>query len=271
MNKLLLVCALTLLSPSAIYGEEKHIVVVIPSYKNARWCEKNLLSVFGQKYSNYNVIFTDDCSPDNTYELVKQLVKDKDLEHRTTLIHNQERCKALKNLVHMIYSCDDHDLIVTLDGDDWLANDDVFAYLNNIYSDPNVWITYGQYAEIRLGGGLTRGFNAPIPDWVVKNNLFRNQANAFSHLRTFYAGLFKKIHLEDLMYENEFFAMSWDLAFMIPMMEMARNHFKFIPDILYIYNGMNDINDHKVSKDLQRQLDRIVRSRPPYQEIESPF
>jgi glycosyltransferase involved in cell wall biosynthesis len=267
--KKIFVCALALLSATAIYGEEKHIVVVIPSYNNARWCERNLLSVFAQKYSNYHVIYTDDCSSDNTYELVTALVKKYHQEHRVTAIRNQDRCKALKNLVRMIYSCNNHDLILTMDGDDWFPNENVFSYINNVYADPTVWITYGQYAEIHPDGTYTRGFNGPMPDSVIKNNLFRDQF--FSHLRTFYAGLFKKIRIEDLMYEGEFFAMSWDLAIMIPMMEMARYHFKYIPDILYIYNALNEINDHKVSRELQKTHERIIRSRTPYTAIQILF
>ncbi len=267
MKKLFL-CLLTLLSWVTMRSEEKHIVVIIPSYNNARWCEKNLLSVFGQNYTNYHVIFTDDCSSDNTYELVTALVKKYNKEDRVTVIHNKERCKALKNLINMIYRCIDTDIILTLDGDDWLFNKNVFSYINNAYADPNIWITYGQYVEVNAKDEYFRGFNKPIPDFVVKYGLFRSQYEAFSHLRTFYAGLFKKIRLEDLMFEGEYFAMSWDLAFMIPMIEMARYHFKFIPDFLYVYNGTNDINDHKVSKELQQLHDRIVRSRQPYHALE---
>ncbi len=271
MKKITAFCILACLYATISHSEEKHIVVVIPSYNNARWVEKNLWSVFCQKYTNYEVLYTDDCSTDNTYELAQDFVKKHKQEHRAQVIHNQKRCKALKNIVHMIYNCDAHDIIVTIDGDDWLPNENVFSYINNVYADPNIWITYGQYAEVNAKGEYTSGFNKPIPDYVIEHGLFRSQYYAFSHLRTFYAGLFKKIHIEDLMFNGNYFAMSWDLAFMIPMMEMARHHFKFISDFLYIYNGTNDINDHKVSKETQQLHDRIIRSRQPYQALEKLF
>ena len=43
---------------------DKKFVIVIPSYKNEKWCIKNIESTIYQSYDNYRVIFTDDCSPD---------------------------------------------------------------------------------------------------------------------------------------------------------------------------------------------------------------
>ena len=54
---------------------EKPIVVVIPSYNNERWVENNLTSVFKQNYQNYRVIYVDDCSTDNTYKHVMELIE----------------------------------------------------------------------------------------------------------------------------------------------------------------------------------------------------
>ena len=74
------------------------------------------------------------------------------------------------------------------------------------------------------------------------------------------------------MCNGEFLKMTGDIAAMFPMIEMAREgHFKFVPEILLIYNDVNNLNDHKVSKTLQRKLDLLIRSRAKYGPIESPF
>ena len=113
---------------------EKPIVVVIPSYKNAHWVEKNLSSIFSQRYDNYRVIYIDDCSPDNTYELAVQVTEKNNQQHRTTIIHNAGRCGALANLYTVIHECEDNSIIVTVDGDDWLPHKDVFSYINKVYT-----------------------------------------------------------------------------------------------------------------------------------------
>jgi len=65
--------------------------------------------------------------------------------------------------------------------------------------------------------------------------------------------------------------MTYDLAIMFPMLEMAADHFRFCPIVLVDYNTTNPINDHKVSKELQRECDRVIRSRARYEKIENPF
>lgn len=257
-----------MINSPALNGE-KSIVVVIPSYNNKNWYKKNLASIFSQKYQNYRIIYIDDCSSDGTGDLVRQYVKDSAQEHRVTLFNNKERVTALPNLYHAIHLCNSRDIIVIVDGDDCLLNSSVLRYINYIYSDPNVWLTYGQFVEYPA---KVKGFCRSFPSEIVEKNAFRSFQEMPSHLRTFYAGLFKKIKLEDLMYEGDFFKMTYDMAIMLPMIEMARDgHFKFIDEILYVYNSENQISDHKVNRELQRKLDSVIRSRKPYEKVTSPF
>ena len=39
----------------------------------------------------------------------------------------------------------DEDVLVLLDGDDWLYDDGAFEILNKAYQDENTWITWGTY------------------------------------------------------------------------------------------------------------------------------
>jgi len=254
---------------ASIVNGELSMVIVVPSYKNANWYQKNLDSICYQNYSNYHIIYTDDCSPDGTGDLVEAYIKERGLENRVTLIKNSVRRKAFANLYTMFYMCNDDDIVVTVDGDDWLANNDVLKYLNEVYWSGKVWMTYGQFAEYTgEDKKLSKGFNRLIPAKVLASeDGLRHQVNAFSHLRTFYAGLFKRLAMEDLMYEGEFLPMTWDLAMMIPMTEMARSHCLFIPEVLYIYNNANDINDHKVNRGLQHDLDVMIRAKKPYKKL----
>jgi len=248
---------------------EKHIVVVTASYKNKDWYKRNIASFATQNYQNKTMIYVDDKSPDGTGDLVEQLIKEKNIEDQVILIKNKERIGALANQYKAIHSCKDDDIIVILDGDDFFAHENVLSRVNEIYQDENVWLTYGQFKHL---SNNRAGFCRPMPEKVVKNNSFRSYVHIPSHLRTFYAGLFKKIKTEDLMYEGDFLKMTGDIAAMFPMIEMAREgHFKFISEILLLYNDLNSLNDHKVSRKLQRNLDLLIRSRKKYEPVESPF
>jgi glycosyltransferase involved in cell wall biosynthesis len=248
---------------------ERHIVIVTAGYKNKNWYKKNLDSIFAQKYQNYHLMYVDDCSPDGTADLVEQYINEKGYNHKVTLIKNTERYGCpLANHYKAIHACDDKAIIVILDADDFFAHDRVLSYLNNVYSDSNVWLTYGQFVEYPSG---VHGFCSPMPQHIVERNAFRDWACIPSHLRSFYAGLFKQIKEEDLKYDGRFFMMTGDMGAMMPMIEMARDHFKFIPDILYIYNAANELNEYKVSKDLQRKIDLYIRALPRYEKVKSPI
>ena len=47
--------------------KEHEFVVVVSSFNNDAYFERNLNSIFSQDYKNYHVIYIDDCSTDNTY------------------------------------------------------------------------------------------------------------------------------------------------------------------------------------------------------------
>lgn len=243
---------------------EKPMVVVIPSYNNQKWYDRNLQSVLSQDYTNFRVIYTDDCSPDGTGALVEQYLRENDRNKKVKLIQNRSRRGALYNLYTMICSCDNDEIMVTLDGDDWFPDNKVLSRLNEIYSSGDIWLTYGQF---QLHPSQIRGWASPMPDYIVENNAFRDFQHLPTHLRTFYAWLFKKIKLEDLLYLGEFYPMTWDQAMMFPMIEMAGERHQFIPDIMYIYNDENSISDHYVSRQLQAYLAQLLRKKARYKRL----
>lgn len=254
--------------------ENKPFVIVIPSYNNEAYVEKNLSSVLEQTYDNYRVIYIDDCSKDRTYEIAQKCIENHKAKERVTLIHNEINQKALSNIYYAINSCQDNEIVILLDGDDWLSNGNVLKELNRYYNDSNVWLTYGQYMTYpKYEIGICR---EPLFKTYLKSGnlrkvgLFSKKTDwFFSHLRTFYAGLFKKIKKEDLLYNGEFFPSAWDLAILFPMVEMARQHAVFIPSILYIYNRETPLNDDKLRKQEQYDLNLYIRALPPYPKLQT--
>lgn len=251
------------------YEQGPLFVFVVPSYNNENYYQKNLYSMFYQTYPFFHVIYIDDCSPDDTAQLVENYIKDFELQDRITLIKNQKNVGALANIYKAVHMCDPRVVIVGLDGDDWLDNGNVLALLAEKYSNPDVWITWGQY---RCYPSHYKGHCAPVPKHIIDTNNFRDYNYVTSALRTFYAGLFHKIKKEDLLYEGKFFPMAWDLSIMFPMLEMAGHHSTFIPNILYVYNIETPLNDFKVNnRQTQIYYDMMIRKQKKYQRISSPF
>lgn len=255
----------TMTHSAQIVNGERYIVVIIPSYNNSKWYKLNLGTVFQQKYDNYRIVYIDDCSTDGTYELVKQFIHAWGQDHRVTLIKNEERHGALYNLYQAIHACPDNAIIITLDGDDWVKGTDVLQTVNAAYVDPHVWLTYGQYEEFPRG---SLGICHPMPSEVIAAKNYRTQPWFTSHLRTFYAGLFKKINEKDLRHNGDFFSVTWDQAFIFPMLEMAHGRIKFIDKILYVYNQANPLNDFRVHLQKQLACERIIRGKERYEPLD---
>jgi len=242
----------------------RHFVIITATYNNAAWCIQNLDSALSQTYQDFEMIITDDASTDKTADLIAERIQQLGAQDRVKLIRNETRQGAMANQYAMIHThCVPVDIAVILDGDDWFINPDVLEYLSQVYADPNIWLTYGQFIEYPSGA---HGFCVAMPEHIVRSNGFRNFGDIPSHLRTFYAGLFQKINRADLCTKDgQWLSMCADIAAMFPMIEMARNgHFKFIAEPLLVYNSSNPINDYKVSKSLQRSIDLDVRSRARY-------
>jgi glycosyltransferase involved in cell wall biosynthesis len=267
-----LLCVYVMMSFSFVLGiaddnnlPEKSMVIIIPSYNNKEHYVHNLQSILSQNYTNFRVIYTDDCSPDGTGRLVEEYLIDNDPDGKVYLIKNSVRRGSLYNLFTMVHMCDDDEIIVTVDGDDWLKDDDknILKRINAVYSSGEIWMTYGQFQW--LAG--PSGWSVAYADEIVKNNTFRWTAAIPTQLRTFYAWLFKKIKLNDLLYMGRFYPMAGDVAFIVPIIEMAGERHKFIPDIAYVYNDGTALNDHARSRQLQMHMAQILSRKERYSRL----
>lgn len=266
-SALVSLCSLLLFSSAANCKEDKAFVIIIPSYNNINYYQDNLNSLFEQEksYQNWRAIYIDDHSPDGTEDAVKKYLAQHGFEHKVTVKSNDINVGALANIYNAVHTCDDHEIVLLLDGDDMLNPQvPVLKILNDAYQHDTVWMTYGQYVEYPSRAlGLCR----QLPWDVIEWNAHRKYTWVTSHLRTFYAGLFKKIKKEDLMHDGAFYPMTWDLAIMFPMLEMAGHHVRFIPETLYLYNLENPISDWRKDIDLVIQLHNIIRKKTPYDRL----
>ena len=242
-----------------------HFIVIVPFYNVSKWIQYNIASIMKQTYVNFDCYLIDDLSTDNTCELIDNMIVG---DNRFHLIKNKIKKLALRNIFDAIEfaNTNPEDIIVTLDGDDWLYSKDVLEHLNNVYNEKDCWLTYGSYAEFPSGN---RGkFARQIPQQIVEQKLFRKAPWCSSHLRTFKHHLWKKIKHKDLLdTDGNFYKMTWDLSFMFPMLEMANTRSFFIEKLLYVYNLDNPYNDHKVDNSYQLKLEAEIRNKEVYDTV----
>jgi glycosyltransferase involved in cell wall biosynthesis len=233
------------------------IIVGVTLYNSADIIERTLSSIMSQTHTNFVCYITDDLSTDNSVDVVREFIKDDD---RFKLIVNTKKRYQGGNydlICRELDGVDDEDIFIEVDGDDWLANSRVFERVLSVYESGDIWITNGsfKYSDGRIG------FSSKITDF---NDLRRGSFVA-SHLRTWKIWLWRKINVQDLKYDGDYWPTTGDLSFMYPMLEMARSeHYQHIPEYHYVYNGNNPLSDHRINMSKVNFFDNYARLMPPY-------
>jgi len=241
-------------------------IVIVPVYNAELYIEKCLESILVQDYGNYDLVVIDDCSTDNTYEIVKR-IHDK---YNNKFICRQNQVRRGSQLAAFskgieIISKDDEDIIVTVDGDDWLSDNGVLSYLNQIYQDENIYMSYGQYEPVSK-----KYFN-----YCKQVHDFRNYRKSAkwvtSHLRTFKRKIWNLIDDADMRdVDGEYYKFCGDNVLMYPLLEMCgEKHTKFINKVLYIYNDMNPISEMYIYQKEQARVVDIIKNKKEYKELDT--
>lgn len=242
-----------------------NIKIIIPFYNPGSFLEQCVATAMSQKYENYKVIFVDDMSTDGSYD---KLPHD---DERAIIIRNEVRKTALENIHNAIMNhCEPDDIVVLLDGDDWFPNKKILQYIDEQYKKHDCWIMYGQASWTDGRRGFARAYTKE------EFNNIRKAPFKVSHLRTFRAGLYQKIQEQDPTFScmkdlnDNFYKMTYDVAIMFPIMEMAGyDKVRFNDTILYIYNRDNPISDDKVNQQLQWDIHEEISNKNSLKKIEN--
>jgi teichuronic acid biosynthesis glycosyltransferase TuaG len=141
-----------------------------------------LRSICLQQYNNYRIILIDDRSTDQSQHLINNFIKI--TNSSITCIINEKCYGAAYSRYQGIQYVDDDEIIIFLDGDDWLFSDNILEYLNTIYNN-DIDITFGSY----------RKYNSKVVIMTnkVKDIDIKNPGRY--HLRTGKASIWKKYAL----------------------------------------------------------------------------
>jgi len=122
--------------------------IIIPNYNYEHTIEKCLTSIFNQTYKNYEIIFIDDCSTDNSVKvaqdtyikwLSKHATKDEDFNKLKIVQLKQKRLNGGARNEAYLHLSDDVDYIYYIDSDDWLYDEYALEKINNkLQTKPDV-------------------------------------------------------------------------------------------------------------------------------------
>ena len=248
-------------------GNQTPISIVTPFYNSEQYIERCIQSVVQQDYENYQLILIDDASTDNTVNVVNDAINSlpKDIQNKIKFITRDTNTGAVFNHLSALNSLvDSKDVVMLLDGDDWLVNNNtIFHFYNDLYQ---------QGAEFTYGSCWSLVDNIPLiaqdyPSAVKANRSYRNHKFAwnmpYTHLRTFSRKLFNGVSNEQFKDSNgNWLKAGGDGALFYEMIERADpNKIVAVKEIVYNYNDMNPLNDYKVNGDQQTKNANLVLSR----------
>lgn len=119
------------------------IAIIVPNYNYAEWLDKCLNSILNQTYKNYEIIFVDDMSTDNSVKIAKSILKP---PHKVIELKQKRLNGGARNEAYLHIS-NDTDYIWYVDSDDWLKDKYVLEKINQrLQAKPDVvFIAWAKY------------------------------------------------------------------------------------------------------------------------------
>ncbi len=239
---------------------EKAFVILITAHNSSAYCEKSLFSALTQNYENFRIIYTDDASTDDSFAKISLMASQSLRKDKVSFIRNKEPKGHLASLYDAIYSCEDHEIVLLVDGNDFLAHENVLSKLRKVYSKPSTWMTYGNFLDYPSYRQIPVKCKQ-IPKNIVFNNSFRSHEIHDMYLKTFYAGLFKQIKQEDLLFKGKFISADASLGYLLPLLEMSGKHASFINEVLYLHT--------RATPSLSQECLTYIKKLPKYKRLKA--
>lgn len=112
------------------------IGIIIPNYNYEEWIDKCLSSIAKQTYKNFEVIFCDDCSTDNSVNVAYKYIEKMNIK---IVQLKQKRLNGGARNEAYLWLENDTDYIWYVDSDDWLKDEKVLERINNsLQGSPDV-------------------------------------------------------------------------------------------------------------------------------------
>lgn len=200
-----------------------------------------LQSVYDQDYPKDRIrhVFVDDDSTDNTPELVDNWLSEHP-DHSVVYIKTKQRRGGCANTLSGFRMAHPGEIVAELNGDDWLPDSEVLPFLNRVYEDSAVWLTYNStcFPDGRMRLNCIR-----LADRIGRGMQLRRRERALlrwpiSCMHTFRAELFSHLPEEKLLdpETGAHWANADDVAIHLSLCELAGRHIRHIYRYTYVQN-----------------------------------
>lgn len=141
------------------------VSIIMPSYDTAKYIDKAIDSVLKQTYTNWELIIVDDCSPDNTDDIVKPYLSDERIKY----YKNEKNSGAAMSRNRALREAKGK-WIAFLDSDDLWMPDKLEKQIR--FMERNGYqFSYTNYSEIDVNG-KRNGITVTGPKRITKTGMY---------------------------------------------------------------------------------------------------
>lgn len=228
------------------------------------WIGHCLTSLRSQSWRDWEAFVTIDPCGDRTMQNAMAVARD---DRRIHVKLNERRQYSMRNLMEGVARSNaaPDDVIVVVDGDDWLLHDDSLRIVANTYAETGCWVTYGSWV---CNEPETPGCWPGYPDDAYN---FRALQWLGTSVRTWKKWLWDRIDPADFRdRRGEYFRVVEDVAAMFPMMEMSTiRRLRHVAEPILFYNRHSN-GAARVMGDEMEDNTLWLRSRPKYRAVDGP-
>jgi len=243
-------------------------IIISPMFNATKTLSRMLHSIVGQSYENWKLILIDDVSSSDDRVKIQEILSGfqsiEFLRHeefnqpRIHVIWNSEKKWEVANVLQGLKSCNDDDIVVRIDADDFLTDLDAFRIIDNVYERTGCeslhtahrWHDDHQVSFQNISSEFPSGSDPYKTPWVT------------SHLKTFRKRLLNNVKDENYRDVNgEYFKRIGDQTFHLPVLRNSKKNV-YVPMVMYSYFcPMNPENFQTDDAKYQRDEAIYLRSR----------
>eukprot|EP00960_Hanusia_phi_P040158 754282-Hanusia_phi.AAC.1 len=232
-----------------------YFVVVITGHNFQDQITRSLASVCNQNFPFLRLIYFDDGSTDRTLDVTRAFLrKTPGCGFKASLFLSPQRRGQSFARQAAVRHVLDHEIVVFLDGDDWLMDNNSIFYLNEVFHTREHWprststkkllpplITYGNVVQFRYGKLMSKTMTTEVfPERVKIASSYRSHKWISHHPRVAVGWLAKLVPDTAVMDWNcRWLTRCSDMAQSFFMLEQADGRMVRTNRTLYVYNFDN--------------------------------
>lgn len=211
------------------------VSILVPIYRVEQYIERCARSLFEQSYENLEFVFVDDCSPDNSVQMLDRIIKDYPLRaERVHIIrHEKNRCALEARKTALKYS--NGIFLSHVDSDDWLEPNAIEMLMKKQQATGADIVSGRQMIHFRGGKTKERGSGQGMGKDELLQNLCTHRCTSVLWGRIIRATLYT----EQPIISDARGSYGEDFQ-VLPQLIYYSTSIESIDDVVYHYNRVNE-------------------------------